>query len=455
MRKKLSRFTALMLALCMLGGCKDTGSGQMPQGVQEDKRTQESGAAADSGEDTEGYVKPEMKGVITVSTFREQEFLTAAAERFQKKYPEVSVDIHVFEGSGKTAVSDYQTYLNTKIMSKKAEDIFFNSFLPVGKYIRMGVFEDLNSYLARSPEFTEENYFLNVLRAAEQEDGRLCLIPYMARFDCIGYSEDFLAAEPRAAAFADRRRAAGFTESIRLAESYVSGTKNAYLVHMNALNVANHLIADQFSRFVDIENGTVSFDGEYAVLLESVAKWEKDDRFGANIADFYREGYSFALVCDYDVQAAYYELDKSSGISGTVCAANEDGKVQINANGCLALNAASEHKELAWEFLKYLLSEEIQSLPSVYGLAVNKAGFEQSVKRNYEFYANGNGDGVRLDEYRALLCEWMEQIGACDMSDAEIWSLIEEENRLFFEGKESAEDAAAHLQRKLAQYFGE
>ena len=49
----------------------------------------------------------------------------------------------------------------------------------------------------------------------------------------------------------------------------------------------------------------------------------------------------------------------------------------------------------------------------------------------------------------------MEQINDCDTVDSAIWTLIEEENSKFFDGKQSAEDTATILQRKIEQYFNE
>ena len=127
----------------------------------------------------------------------------------------------------------------------------------------------------------------------------------------------------------------------------------------------------------------------------------------------------------------------------------------INANACLALNSASENKDLAWEFIKYLLSEEVQSQPSVHGLAVNRKGFEAAVERYYNYYTDNGNSTVDQEEYRELLENWMEQINDCDTVDSDIWTLIEEENAKFFQGEQTAQDTASILQRKIEQYFNE
>ena len=59
-----------------------------------------------------------MKGEITIFCLLEEEFLSNAAERFMDMYPDVKITINSYkESSGANMIADYQTYLNTKIMT--------------------------------------------------------------------------------------------------------------------------------------------------------------------------------------------------------------------------------------------------------------------------------------------------------------------------------------------------
>ena len=456
MRKKGRTILALLLcALCVFSGCEKNGEDiPLEQSTQQEIEADNPENVVE--EEKEVYVQPEMKGEITISCFYEQEFLNAAAEKFMETYPDVTVTINVYnETSGSGSVEDYQTYLNTKIMTGKAEDIIFNSFLPVTKYTEMGVFEDLSRYIALTPELNDENYFMNVLEAAKVEDGKIYLIPYMAKFDVISFSEELLAEQP---ALEQEIKSASFSDRMTIANKLLQNTdnRNSFLIQMNELSYANYLVEDMFSDFVDVENKTVNIKTEaYINLLNQVKELSENDAFGSDRMDFYNTEYFFAATCDYDVQAAFYELDTSAGVSYGMPMANQDGNVAINANGCLALNSASANKNLAWEFMKYLLSDEVQSLPSLHGLAVNKSAFDTVAERYYSFYSEGSQATVDKEEYVELLESWMEQINDCDTVDSAIWTLIEEENNKFFEGKQTAEETASILQRKLEQYFNE
>ncbi len=457
MRKKGRSILALLLCvLCAFSGCGKNGEdSSLEQSTQQEIEADKPENVIEE-EEKEVYVQPEMKGEITISCFYEQEFLNVAAEKFMETYPDITVTINTYnETSGAGSVEDYQTYLNTKIMTGKAEDIIFNSFLPVTKYTEMGVFEDLSRYIALTPELNDNNYFMNVLEAAKEENGKIYLLPYMAKFDVISFSEALLTEQP---ALEQEIESASFSDRMTIANELIQNTdkRNVFLIQMNELSYANYLVEDVFSDFVNVEDKKVNIKSEaYINLLNLIKELSESDAFGSDRMDFYNTEYYFAATCDYDVQAAFYELDTSAGVSYGMPMADKDGNVAINANGCLALNSASDNKDLAWEFMKYLLSDEVQSLPSLHGLAVNKTGFDAVAERYYSFYSEGSQTAVDKEEYVELLESWMEQINDCDTVDSAIWTLIEEENRKFFDGKQSAEETAAILQRKLEQYFNE
>ena len=259
MRKKGRSILALLLCmLCVFSGCGKNGEDISPEQNTQQEIEADNPENVVEEEEKEVYVQPEMKGEITISCFYEQEFLNAAAEKFMETYPDVTVTINVYnETSGSGSVEDYQTYLNTKIMTGKAEDIIFNSFLPVTKYTEMGVFEDLSRYITLTPELNDENYFMNVLEAAKVEDGKIYLIPYMAKFDVISFSEELLAEQP---ALEQEIKSASFSDRMTIANKLLQNTdnRNSFLIQMNELSYANYLVEDMFSDFVDVENKTVN-----------------------------------------------------------------------------------------------------------------------------------------------------------------------------------------------------
>lgn len=459
MEKKLKTLTALLLCiLCIFSAC---GKGEVRLPPQESKKPEESRAAnGTNGSAKESNTSTEMKGEISISCLLEQEFLTAAAKQFMDNYPDVTVTINAYKKTLEPgSVEDYQTYLNTKIMTGKAEDIFFISFLPVTKYSEMGVFEDLSKYILMTPEMNDENYFMNVLQAAKEESGETYIIPYMARFNVLGFSDTLLKNQTEIENKLKALKSAEFSECMSQSRHLVDSTdkKNAFLIQMNEVSYATYLIKDSLSQFIDVKNKKANIDTTaYIDLLKSIKELSDGNYFGSGI-DFYNMEYYFAATMDFDVQAAFYSLDEKAGIAYCMPLSERQGNIAISANACLAVNSASAHKDLAWEFIKYLLSEEVQSLPSIHGLAVNRQGFEAAVERYYSYYSDSKKGNGKVDKaaYGQLLKNWMEQINDCDTMDSAIWSLIEEENGKFFSDMQTAEDTAKRLQMKINQYFNE
>lgn len=419
----------------------------------------DTGIGTGSGQDQGTYVQPEMKGEITISCLYEYEFLSVAAKQFMEMYPDVKITINSYQGdSGAGSVENYLTYLNTKIMTGDAEDILLTGFLPVTKYTEMGVFEDLSSYVASAPEFTDEDYFMNVLEAAREDDGSLYIIPYESRLTTVEFSKALLDGQGDIENELRNSQSITLWRAIELAKQMIDETdkNNAYLTHMSEMMLMDYFVIGSLGQFIDVDGKQVNINtSEYIELLESVNFFAENGYFDAGI-DYYNEEYYYAATTDFDVQAAFYYLDGNSDSVYCMPIADSDGNVSNDVKHCLALNSASDNKALAWKFIRYLLSEEVQTLPSVIGAPVNRQGFEAWVERYYKLYSDGNvNSSVDKDTYHDVLEGWIDQINDCDTLDSAIEWLIEEENLKYFNGQQTAEVTAQNLQRRLEQYFNE
>lgn len=454
-------FLVTVIAICGCGNSTLSLSEEQDnvQNVQNDGQDNHTAGIQETDPTPLPYEQPEMKGEITVSCFYEEEFLSASAEKFMKIYPDVKVTINSYQGEGGVnAVDNYLAYLNTKIMTGKAEDILSTTFLPIKKYSEMGVFEDLSPYVSSMPEFNEENYFMNVLLAAREDSGELYLLPYIARFQTIGFSKELLSGHTDFEKELSSEGSHRFSSAMAIAKQLVDETDkpNAFLTLIGEVDFTHRLFQDSLRQFIDVDKKEVYLDTpEYIELLKYVKDLLENGYFESSI-DFYNVEYYLAAIVDLDVQAAFYSLDESAGDVYCMPIADAAGNVSISANPCVSLNSASENKKLAWEFIRYLLSEEAQTQPSVLGAAVNRQGFEAAVERYHGFYSNGNKNtSITKEAYHDVLETWMNQINDCDTLDSDILWMVDEENSKYFSGQQTAEDTAGNLQRQLEQYFNE
>ncbi len=448
------RLLAVMTALVILTGCN--GNIQMDNGISKDT-TRQNG-------DKE-YAPLKMEGEISISAMSELEFMTVAANQFMAKYPKVKVIINTQRGAAKDPGASppeeysseyYRNFLNTKIMTGKAEDIIFTGNLPVKKYTDMGVFEDLSRFLSLSPEINAENYFMHVLESPRDTNGKLYILPLFCWLDVICF-DNRLISETNSQ-LDNGMTTVSFEKASALAQGLIDGTskKNAFLSPYDGALFFSYILRDNLKEFVDLDRRQAIINtGRYIALLDRTKDLADRGYFSTeNSIDFYNMEYYFAFKVDFAIQAAFYSLD-SSYSDYSLPLSDAGGKVYANPNSSLGVNSASKNKELAWEFVKFLLSDEMQSSPSAYGMGVNKKGFEAFVERQLKLYNSRNNKNVSEEAYKNLLQKWVMQINAYDNSDPVINDFFWEENGKFFKGKQSAEETARVLQAKVDKYLNE
>ena len=101
------------------------------------------------------------------------------------------------------------------------------------------------------------------------------------------------------------------------------------------------------------------------------------------------------------------------------------------------------------------MSEEAQSMPSLFNPAVNKKSFPAWAQKSLKVYTDGTKSDVSAEDYQALLEKWIKCINKCNLKDMAVVQYFEVENVKFFEGKQTAEQAAKNIENKVTQYLKE
>jgi len=142
----------------------------------------------------------------------------------------------------------------------------------------------------------------------------------------------------------------------------------------------------------------------------------------------------------------------------------ESQGVTYDSELMLAMNRNSKVQEEAWSFLSFLLSEQMQSQPSMDGYPIRKSSLKTMLNQFVEMLSKGqirmagpSGDTppapteAEIDAVVALA----EQVGAFAGSDPQIMNMVKEEAASFFGGAASAEDAAELIQNRVGTYLNE
>lgn len=164
--KKVSCVVIGMLCAAAIGACGSTQSGsQDEKDVRNDISVYEEGA--------------DLEGTLTYGTLFIEPQTQHMIDLFMKEHPGVKIETKVVFDNDVTD-EQYNEGLNTlltELASDQRADIYDATYLPSEiKTKGSGYFEDLNQYIDADPNFNRDDYYDNILRAAEV-DGKLYQIP--------------------------------------------------------------------------------------------------------------------------------------------------------------------------------------------------------------------------------------------------------------------------------------
>ena len=435
--------------------------------------------------------------------------------------------------------NDYIFRTGNEIMSGQGADIFAMDILPFDRYARSGYLEDLSGYLEADSGFNRDDYMANVLDAVRL-DGRQYILPIGFSFDVITYNDElvdgneiFGAGDPMSL---EKLLSVG-AEYLGRNQSETSDTPVA-LIYSGRRQLFSNIFQADYGSFVDAAARRADFDSQkFADVLNLVQSLETDGLIhegvfalaaarpggrGAsvsgggqsgerimvppspdeiaelmNVQSLFgtRQGNMLLQLLDTEsqMQQQYFSPGTTLGENNSIgtILANAEGDVEARITQSFAMNANSENKRLAWEFLKFLLSDEMQSSTSNMSIPANRNAMAE--KARYEVAsgvfgqglrmggvygqggASGQGVGMRLEEdstdaadieltenqllvlneYLELIRKFGGMINAWNPIDGRIMDLVNEETEQFFAGEKSAQDAASALQSRVTLYLNE
>ncbi len=318
-----------------------------------------------------------------------------------------------------------------------------------------GMFEDLGVWMENDPDFHEDDYFMNFFDA----------LRYKGRLECIGFrfAVNTYMAKTEFLDGAERLTLADYAD-LELPEGM------ELLSSADRASAMDILLRSQLGEFVDYENATCSFNSEeFISLLEwfgsfpETAAIQDDYAYRENRALLYPVQISGLQDYHNTVQCWFDNADVT--LTGTPLASEGNGGVFATL-GLITVSSTAEHKEEIWDFIKFCLSEEVQSSGGVqsYGIPVNRNALENIMELQLsgteKLPSNSFGDEMiqltpptqaEADE----LQEYLNGVTFCSYLDDFVTDIVREETDKFFAGDCTAEDAARVIQSRVSLYLAE
>ena len=271
------------------------------------------------------------------------------------------------------------TKLNTEIIAGHIPDIFcISSDMPIAQYAGKGVLEDLTPYMEK--DFGKDAFVEDFFKTLRNEKGELFEI--YGSFNIVtAVGLENVVGDGSSWTFADMKAAM---------EQLPEGA-TVLNTYYNRERAVQNFLYDSTSQFVDWETGKCSFDSEEFIDLLNFVKTFKTSKEieAANSGERdYDEEYTKLnsgkqllmeeTISDFNNYRGntYYVLNGAPSFVGYP---GSGSSFTAGYRSGYAVSAKSQYKDIAWDFVKNILSEEYQNDNIYNGLPTNKAAFEKAL----------------------------------------------------------------------------
>lgn len=345
--------------------------------------------------------------------------------------------------------------LNMDIIIGKQFDIMCMEGLYAQNYIEKGLLEDLSKYI------NVNDYVHAYIEAVKNDDGIYQISPYFSVQTILGKTsgvgEESGWTDEEMIAFlednTDTRGLLYYDESDLLGVFTWSGMEG----YLQEDEYGKHFQGEAFQEVLEF----VKNYQDYALKSESNTDIPSTDMLYQGQLLLLKTGISSGE--DY---RAYKSMFRSDITAKGYPMANESGNYMYLGMP-VAICSKSDQKEAAWEFISYLLTDEIQYNLKGYGFPVKRKILEQ-------LYDEWCGNGETKEEELTITIRGKEKkvpyMNEKDVNDLEaiiessaklcadspeLIKIVREESGLYFQGQQSLENTGKYLEKRINTYLEE
>lgn len=401
------------------------------------------------------------KAVVTLGLIGMAQDLEHAVAEFNRSNSEYRVEIVDYAQQGED-YEDGLEKLKLDIVRGEAPDVIDVSGIDYEMFCRKGALADLYELMEQDTELTGDMLVPSVAGAYEEEGHLYVMAPGFQLHTMWGYAD-----------VTRKESGVTFEELFRLLEE--SG-KN-----LNAIGgfsadepILTRLSTVSMDEFVDWENGTCDFTGDYFKKVLSFAKEYTGNYTGGTYSERIRKreivlsAGIIASVADYQIQQELYGGEAAFIGYPT---AEGNGMALAFRGSAVAVNGKAENKNGAWEFVKYFLLQGYDGQ----GFPVVQRQLEQVLQdaMKEETVESEDGGSEKLPKasysngYEQILVYAASQkdvdtvVGLIEStanrfeSHAEIQNIIDEEAEGYFSGQTDLDRTAEKIQNRVQLYLDE
>lgn len=416
--------------------------------------------------DPEAVSVPEK--TLRVFGLEDSDTIREAAIGFQKQHPEVRVECTTSGKQAGEVTSDDIRTLNTELLSGNGADVLLLDGLPMNAYIEKGILADLSE--TAEELMKEETYLEPLMKNTVQKDGKIYGLPIKFSVPLIFGNEDtkkalesldslnaFLEKDPQASVFglADRDYIRDFLFQMYQEELFGEDGKVDQEKLADLLELAGKIAINAKSEL---------FEEDVEGLHEEGYKRNQFTGFGSEAVMTHPEGAATTCISSISDMMIPYTVMREKSLTPDAI------RGFYLPRGIAGVNKNTDQSEIALEFVKYLLSQEVQSAQLDDGFPVLERALrdkKSEVDSEYaaSFYMmsswNLEGEMIELEAGFPTTEEVEALIQLCGTltvpaeQERIIWNIYQEEADQYLGGAADAQTAAENIARKVDTYLAE
>ncbi|OXM15742.1 ABC transporter substrate-binding protein [Paenibacillus herberti] len=402
---------------------------------------------------------------VIVSMLFVNDFFKEAKQKYEAKYPNVKIELKYLQTADKWGAEDLEKYIkttNTELLAGKGADVIFMDPLPLGKYVNNKVLANMSVMMEQDPTFQKDEYFDNILDNVKVGDG-IYSIP-------LGFGLSTLLGDEEAigkagVSFDDKTWT--WSQLTEAAKQLVKQGDYKYaFANFPPESMLAEMVTDNYAEFVDVSNRKAKFESESFTRLLQQVKAMYDEKIVTEKPGGSGKAYFSPVFVNSPKE--YFSLTKVDYAKGKVyqkpSISGQHPGGYFYTNSTLGINDKSSVKAEAWDFVKFLLSEEMQDIPSDRGgFPINKGTYEKQLKQlvgegKVEVqYGPGKGKIVEIKDADVQALKQFVT-GASNLlanNDPVIKEMISKESEAYFSGQKSTEEVGKLIQNRVTTYLNE
>ncbi|SKC40134.1 extracellular solute-binding protein [Maledivibacter halophilus] len=430
---------------------------------------------------------------LTISVRNLDSTLEYAINKFENMHPNIVINVEdysafswikgdmTYEDTSKIEEEAFQKEydfiqkINTQMLTGKGPDIIQMDNIPYKKYADKGLLLDLKEMMNKDTSFDRNLYYSNIFDAMEYKDG-LYIMPLTVTYPALLSNTNFL--KEYSIEFDDNSWAwKDFLDISKKVTMDIDGDGKNDMYSMPTTfpkDIFKFLLSSTNHSFIDYENKEAHFASkEFIELLKLCETMCNEEFMNPEVTHFDSHNGGFVFfpwpVNDFSLFTANVLINADEITFYKYPTSNRD-IYPFTVYNMYGINSNTKYKNEAWEFVKFLLSEEVQEYTKLYDTPINKNArekkFEYNLKRaNTDMEESGSLYGYKVTSPKEInkrlkyniekMNKLVPKLNTFNAYDIQIQKILKEETKSFFDGNKSAKETSQIIQRKVEMYLNE